>query len=211
LLACIQNNKHACRIPIVKLQVANALTLARIIMIPMVVICFYLPVEWGKSAAAILFIAAAVTDSLDGYVARKFNQMSALGAFLDPVADKLMVAIALILLVSDEPLLLRPFQFDPHLLITITAAIIVGREITVSALREWMAEMGARAKVAVSSMGKLKTIFQMTGLSMMLYRDDLLGLPVFELGVACLVTAAALTLWSMLAYLQAAWPELRKS
>jgi len=152
-----------------------------------------------------------VTDSLDGYLARRLNQMSALGAFLDPVADKLMVAIALILLVSDEPVYLRPFHFNPHILITVTAAIIVGREIAISALREWMAEMGARGKVAVSSLGKLKTIFQMTGLSMMLYRDDLLGLPVRELGVACLVTAAALTLLSMFAYLSAAWPELKKS
>ncbi len=194
-----------------KFQIANALTFARIVMIPLVVLCFYLPYHWGKSAAAILFIAAAVTDSLDGYLARRLNQMSALGAFLDPVADKLMVAIALILLVSDEPMYLRPFHFNPHILITVTAAIIVGREITVSALREWMAEMGARGKVAVSSLGKLKTIFQMTGLSMMLYRDDLLGLPVLELGVACLVLAAALTLWSMFAYLGAAWPELKKS
>jgi CDP-diacylglycerol--glycerol-3-phosphate 3-phosphatidyltransferase len=195
----------------VKFQIANALTLARIIMIPLVVLCFYLPFHWGKSAAAMLFIAAAVTDSLDGYLARRLNQMSALGAFLDPVADKLMISIALILLVSDEPVLLRPFNFNPHILMTITAAIIVGREITISALREWMAEMGARGKVAVSSLGKLKTIFQMTGLSMLLYRDDLLGLPVMELGVACLVAAAALTCWSMLAYLTAAWPDLKNS
>ncbi|MGE0113949.1 MAG: CDP-diacylglycerol--glycerol-3-phosphate 3-phosphatidyltransferase [Steroidobacteraceae bacterium] len=193
-----------------KFQIANALTFARIIMIPLVVLCFYLPYPWGKPAAAMMFIAAAVTDSLDGYLARRLNQMSALGAFLDPVADKLMVAIALILLVSDEPVYLRPFHFNPHILITITAAVIVGREITISALREWMAEMGARGKVAVSSLGKLKTIFQMTGLSMMLYRDDLLGLPVLELGVVCLVAAAALTLWSMLAYLAAAWPDLSK-
>jgi CDP-diacylglycerol---glycerol-3-phosphate 3-phosphatidyltransferase len=195
----------------VKFQIANTLTFARIVMIPLVVVCFYLPTVWGKPAAAILFIAAAVTDSLDGYLARRLNQMSALGAFLDPVADKLMVTIALILLVSDEPVYLRPFHFNPHILVTITAAVIVGREIAISALREWMAEMGARRKVAVSSLGKLKTIFQMTGLSMMLYRDDLLGLPVLELGVACLVAAAALTLWSMFAYLGAAWPELKKS
>ena len=179
-------------------------------MIPLVAVCFYLPFYWGKPAAAMLFIAAAVTDSLDGYLARRLNQMSALGAFLDPVADKLMVATALILLVSDEPVLLRPLHFNPHILVTATAAIIVGREITVSALREWMAELGARGRVAVSSLGKLKTIFQMTGLSMMLYRDDLLGLPVMELGVACLVMAAALTLWSMFAYLAAAWPDLKK-
>ena len=193
-----------------KLQIANSLTFARIVMIPLVVVFFYWPHPWGKPVAAFVFIAAAVTDSLDGYVARRLNQISALGAFLDPVADKLMVTVALILLVSDEPVYLRPFHFNPHLLITITAAVIVGREITISALREWMSELGARGKVAVSSLGKLKTIFQMTGLSMMLYRDDLLYLPVFELGVACLVTAAALTLWSMLSYLRAAWPDLSK-
>ena len=194
-----------------KFQIANALTFARIVMIPLVVLLFFLPYVWAQPTAAILFIVAAVTDSLDGYLARRLNQMSALGAFLDPVADKLMVAIALVLLVSDEPVYLRPFHFNPHILITITAAIIIGREITISALREWMAEMGARGKVAVSWLGKLKTIFQMTGLSMMLYRDDLFGLPVFELGVACLVAAAALTLWSMLAYLTAAWPDLKNS
>lgn len=181
------------------------------LMIPLVVVLFYLPYQWSSPAAASAFILAAITDSLDGYLARRLGQTSALGAFLDPVADKLMVATALILLVSDEPILLRPFKFNPHLLIAITAAVIVGREITISALREWMAEMGARGKVAVSSMGKLKTIFQMTGLSMMLFREDLLGLPVFELGVACLVAAAALTLWSMVYYLRAAWPDLKRS
>ena len=215
LPACTLND-HATRLtdecgPDVKLQIANTLTFARIVMIPLVMVCFYLPYPWGKAAAAFLFIAAAITDSLDGYLARRLNQMSALGAFLDPVADKLMVATALILLVSDEPVFLRPFHFNPHILITATAAIIVGREITISALREWMAELGARGKVAVSSMGKLKTIFQMTGLSLMLYQSDFLGLPIFELGVACLVAAAALTLWSMFAYLAAAWPDLSKS
>lgn len=194
-----------------KFQIANTLTFARILMIPLVVVLFYLPYVWASPAAAVVFILAAITDSLDGYLARRLQQTSALGAFLDPVADKLMVATALILLVSDEPALLRPFKFNPHLLIAVTAAVIVGREITISALREWMAEMGARGKVAVSSLGKLKTIFQMTGLSMMLFREDLFGLPVFELGVYCLVAAAALTLWSMAAYLRAAWPDLKRS
>lgn len=179
-------------------------------MIPLVVVMFYLPVPWSHPASATVFILAAITDSLDGYLARKLNQTSALGAFLDPVADKLMVAVALILLVSDEPVYLRPFHFNPHIVITITAAVIVGREITISALREWMAEMGARGKVAVSGLGKLKTIFQMTGLSMMLFQWDLFTLPVFEAGVALLIAAAALTLWSMMAYLRAAWPELMK-
>jgi CDP-diacylglycerol--glycerol-3-phosphate 3-phosphatidyltransferase len=195
----------------VRFPIANTLTFARILMIPLVAVVFYLPHPLAHPAAATVFILAAITDSLDGYLARKLQQTSALGAFLDPVADKLMVATALILLVSNEPVFLRPFHFNPHLLITITAAVVVGREITISALREWMAEMGARGKVAVSSLGKLKTIFQMTGLSMMLFEKDLLRLPVFETGVFLLVGAAVLTLWSMVAYLRAAWPELKAS
>jgi CDP-diacylglycerol--glycerol-3-phosphate 3-phosphatidyltransferase len=195
----------------VKFPIANYLTLARIVMIPLVVILFYAPYSWSNPAAAIVFIAAAVTDSLDGYLARKLGQTSALGAFLDPVADKLMVAVALVLLVSQPPPLMRWPKFDPHVLITLTAAVIVGREITISALREWMAEMGARGKVAVSGVGKLKTIFQMTGLSMMLFRSDVWFIPAPELGVFCLVAAAALTLWSMIVYLRAAWPELMRS
>jgi CDP-diacylglycerol--glycerol-3-phosphate 3-phosphatidyltransferase len=170
-----------------------------------------MPYPWSNPAAAIVFILAAITDSLDGYLARKMGQTSALGAFLDPVADKLMVATALILLVSHDPADLKLIRFDPQILITITAAVIVGREITISALREWMAEMGARGKVAVSSIGKLKTIFQMTGLSLMLFRSDVWFIPAFELGVYCLVVAAALTLWSMVIYLKAAWPELMRS
>ncbi|MFC4307681.1 CDP-diacylglycerol--glycerol-3-phosphate 3-phosphatidyltransferase [Steroidobacter flavus] len=191
--------------------IANILTVARIIMIPLVVVLFYMPEHWAKAATGWIFILAAVTDSLDGYLARKLGQMSALGAFLDPVADKLMVAVALILLVSYDPPMLQFIKFDPHTLITLTAAVIVGREITISALREWMAEMGARGKVAVSSMGKLKTIFQMTGLSMMLFREDVWFIPAFELGFYCLVAAAALTLWSMVVYLRAAWPDLMRS
>ncbi|HEU4652440.1 MAG TPA: CDP-diacylglycerol--glycerol-3-phosphate 3-phosphatidyltransferase [Steroidobacteraceae bacterium] len=194
-----------------RFQIANVLTMARIVMIPLVVILFYLPQPWSNPAAAIVFILAAITDSLDGYLARKLGQTSALGAFLDPVADKLMVATALILLVGHAPNELEYSKFNPHVLITLTAAVIVGREITISALREWMAEMGARGKVAVSSMGKLKTIFQMTGLSLMLFRSDVWILPAFELGVYCLVVAAALTLWSMVVYLRAAWPELTRS
>ena len=177
--------------------IANILTFARIIMIPLVVVLFYLPYKWSNAAAAWVFILAALTDSLDGYLARRLGQTSALGAFLDPVADKLMVATALILLVSYDPPMLEFIKFDPHTLITLTAAVIVGREITISALREWMAEVGARGKVAVSSIGKVKTIFQMTGLSMMLFREDVWFIPAFELGFYCLVAAAALTLWSM--------------
>lgn len=191
--------------------IANVLTFARIIMIPLVAILFYLPYPWSNPAAGIVFILAAITDSLDGYLARRLGQTSALGAFLDPVADKLMVATALILLVSHDPQPLKFIPFNPQILITLTAAVIVGREITISALREWMAEMGARGKVAVSSLGKIKTIFQMTGLSMMLFRSDVWFIPAFELGVYCLVAAAALTLWSMVIYLRAAWPALIES
>jgi len=195
----------------VNFPIANYLTVARIVMIPLVVILFYAPYPWAAPACGTMFILAAVTDSLDGYLARKLGQTSALGAFLDPVADKLMVVVALVLIVSHEPSELHYIKFNPHVLITLTAAVIVGREITISALREWMAEMGARGKVAVSSVGKLKTIFQMTGLSMMLFRSDVWFIPAFELGVYCLVAAAALTLWSMVVYLRAAWPELMRS
>jgi CDP-diacylglycerol--glycerol-3-phosphate 3-phosphatidyltransferase len=194
----------------VSFPIANVLTVARILMIPLVVLLFFLPFEWSNPAAAIVFIAAALTDSLDGYLARKLGQTSALGAFLDPVADKLMVVVALVLLVSYDPPMLEFFVFDPHLLITVTAAVIVGREITISALREWMAEVGARGKVAVSWIGKWKTGLQMTGLSMMLFRSDVWILPAFEVGLYCLVAAAALTLWSMVMYLRAAWPALTK-
>lgn len=181
--------------------IANILTMARIVMIPLVVILFYLPYSWSAPAAGLVFGLAAVTDSLDGYLARRLGQTSALGAFLDPVADKLMVAVALVLVASG----------DPRWFIVVSAIIIIGREITVSALREWMAEIGARAKVAVSNMGKWKTIFQMVGLSFLLYRDDLFGLPIYLLGIVATVAAAALTLSSMIAYLRAAWPDLVRS
>lgn len=179
----------------------NILTGARIVAVPLVVALFYWSHPWSNPLAAIVFIAAAITDSLDGYLARRMGITTPMGEFLDPVADKLMVATALVLLVGHDT---RP-------LIVITAVVIIGREITVSALREWMAHLGARAKVAVSGMGKVKTIMQMTGLSMMMFRTDLLGLPVYELGVILLVLAAVLTLWSMASYLKAAWPELRRT
>ncbi|AMN47045.1 CDP-diacylglycerol--glycerol-3-phosphate 3-phosphatidyltransferase [Steroidobacter denitrificans] len=195
----------------VSFPVANVLTLVRMLMIPLVVVLFYLPYSWSNPAAAIAFILAALTDWLDGYLARRLGQTSRLGAFLDPVADKLMVAVALVLLVSHRSQDLKLIPFNPDLLITLTAAIIIGREITISALREWMAEVGARGKVAVSSVGKLKTIFQMTGLSMMLFRSDVWFVPAYEMGVYCLMAAAALTLWSMVLYLKAAWPDLMRS
>jgi CDP-diacylglycerol--glycerol-3-phosphate 3-phosphatidyltransferase len=181
--------------------VPNVLTVARIVAVPLLVALFYWNHPWAHVLSASVFIAAAITDTLDGYLARRMGITSPLGEFLDPVADKLIVAVALVLLVGHDT---RPF-------IVITAAVIIGREITVSALREWMAHIGSRAKVAVSWMGKVKTIVQMTGLSMMMFRQDVFGLPIYQIGVVLLVIAAALTLWSMVAYLQAAWPELRRS
>lgn len=178
----------------------NTLTWIRIAAIPLIVVLFYAPYSWADPAAGLLFAAAGITDSLDGYFARRLGQTSRLGAFLDPVADKLIVAVALVLLVSK----------DPRALIVLTAAVTIGREIAVSALREWMAEIGQRRKVAVSQLGKYKTTLQIIGLSMMLYRRDLIGLPTYFIGVAFTVLAAILTLSSMVAYLRAAWPELRR-
>ena len=177
----------------------NVLTWMRIVAIPLVVMLHYLPFQWSDPAAGLLFAAAGITDSLDGYYARKLGQTSRLGAFLDPVADKLIVAVALVLLVSK----------DPRIVVVITAAIIIGREIAISALREWMAEIGQRTKVAVSPLGKLKTILQIVGLSMMLYRWDLFGLPMYSLGLLLTAIAAVLTLISMVDYLRAAWPDLK--
>ena len=178
----------------------NTLTWTRIAAIPLIVMLFYMPYPWSDPAAGWLVAAAGVTDSLDGYFARRLQQTSRLGAFLDPVADKLIVAVALVLLVSRDP---RP-------LIVLTAAIIVGREITISALREWMAEIGHRRKVAVSRLGKYKTILQIAGLAMMLYRLPLAGLPTYKFGVVLTEVAAAATLVSMIDYLRAAWPELKR-
>ena len=162
----------------------NTLTIGRIIAVPLFVVLFYWGGPFGDPLAALVFILAAITDWIDGYLARKLGITTNLGEFLDPVADKLMVAIALILLVAH----------DTRAVIVVSAMVIVGREITVSALREWMAHLGARAKVKVSSLGKWKTILQMVGLSLMVYRSDLLGLPVYEIGIVLLVIAAILTL-----------------
>ena len=179
----------------------NALTWLRIVMVPAIMVLFYLPYGWADPAACAGFALAGITDSLDGYYARKWQQTSRLGAFLDPVADKLIVATALVLIVSK----------DPRWFVVLMATVIIGREIAVSALREWMAEIGARGKIAVSGWGKIKTIVQIVGLSMMLFRQDLLGLPIYRMGLALSMVAMLLTLWSMILYLRAAWPELRDS
>mgnify|MGYP001816149834 FL=1 len=179
-------------------SIPNLLTFSRIVMIPVFVALFYIPGSWSNHLAAVVFLAAAITDWLDGYLARRMGLVSPLGAFLDPVADKLMVATALVLLVAA----------DPSVWIAISAAVIIGREITISALREWMAELGARAKVAVSWVGKIKTFMQMTSILLMIYRDDFLGLPIYQIGVTLLYVAVFLTLWSMMVYVRAAWPSL---
>src|SRR5271156_1491023 len=179
----------------------NTLTWLRILMIPGVVVLFYLPFWWAHPAAGIGFALAGITDSLDGYFARKLGLTSRLGAFLDPVADKLIVAAALVLIVS----------WDPRWYMVIMAIVIIGREIAVSALREWMAEIGARGRIKVSMLGKYKTIMQIVGLSFLLFRQNLLGIPIYKLGLVLTGVAAVLTLWSMVQYLRLAWPELRGS
>jgi CDP-diacylglycerol--glycerol-3-phosphate 3-phosphatidyltransferase/cardiolipin synthase len=178
--------------------VPNILTLLRIVLIPVFVVVFYLPLAWARVAAAVIFAVAGFTDWLDGHLARRMDQVSPLGAFLDPVADKLMVAVALVLVV----------QAEPTVTLAIPAAVIIGREITISALREWMAELGARARVAVSMVGKFKTTAQMVAIFLLVFRLDLLGLPLYRVGCVLLYVAALLTLWSMVIYLRAAWPSL---
>lgn len=175
----------------------NLLTLSRILLIPVFVGVFYLPFSWAHGAAAIIFATASFTDWLDGYLARKLQQISPFGAFLDPVADKLLVATSLLLLVGAKDL-------D---YITLPAIIIVGREIVISALREWMAEIGRRASITVSYVGKVKTAFQMSALILLLAfypATSYWGV----LGFILLYMAAILTIWSMVAYIVIAWPQL---
>jgi CDP-diacylglycerol---glycerol-3-phosphate 3-phosphatidyltransferase len=192
------------------LTLPNTLTWLRIAAIPLIVVLYYLPYEWSDPAAGLLFAAAGITDSLDGYLARRLGQTSRLGAFLDPVADKLVVAVALVLVITrGAPALFGFSAAAIEVVLVLSALIIIGREIAISALREWMAEIGQRKKVAVSQLGKYKTILQIVGVSMLLFRWDLFGLPVYALGVVLTVLAAALTLYSMFVYLRAAWPELR--
>jgi CDP-diacylglycerol--glycerol-3-phosphate 3-phosphatidyltransferase len=183
------------------LNIPNTLTWARIALIPLFVGVFYFPDGWiGPSSknliATVIFVVAAITDWFDGYLARSLGQTSAFGAFLDPVADKLMVAAALILLVQLA-------RVD-----AIIAVVMIGREITISALREWMARVGQSASVAVATIGKFKTAAQMTAIPMLLYHDRLLFLDVQTIGTILIYVAAALTLWSMGYYMQRAIPRL---
>ena len=192
------------------MTIPTILTILRIVMIPVLVVVFYLPYDWTNLACTVIFGLAAVTDWLDGAIARRFEQYSAFGAFLDPVADKLMVATALFLIV----------QGHPTAWMALWAAVIVGREIAVSALREWMAELGQRARVAVATVGKIKTVAQMVALLCLLYAINpahpphpphpmpWMGTVIFHIGDWLLAIAALLTLWSGYEYLRAAWPVL---
>jgi CDP-diacylglycerol--glycerol-3-phosphate 3-phosphatidyltransferase len=211
LSAAIPQSDASKAIGLMLWTVPNILTWIRIAAIPLIVVLFYAPYHWADPAAGLLFAAAGITDSLDGYLARRLNQTSRLGAFLDPVADKLVVAVALVLLLSkDTPGVFTVSAERARVFLSLTAIVIIGREIAISALREWMAELGQRGKVAVSAIGKFKTILQIIGLSMMLFRWDLFGLPLFSIGAVLTVVAAAFTLLSMFSYLRAAWPELKR-
>ncbi len=184
-----------------QLNLPTLLTLLRIALIPVFVGVFFLPLRGANVLCAALFGLAALTDWLDGHLARRFDQTSAFGAFLDPVADKLMVAAALVLLV----------QAIPTPMMAVAAAVIIGREIAISALREWMAQIGNHGRVAVSMVGKFKTTAQMIAVLLLLYREPLGGFPTLEVGLGLLLVAAVLTLWSMLHYLLAAWPLFQQN
>ena len=186
-----------------KTNIPNILTWIRIAAIPLVVWCFFSDIRveganFARPFAGILFGLAAITDLFDGYLARKLDQTSKFGEFLDPVADKLMVATCLVLLVHT----------DPRITVALVAAVIIGREITVSALREWMAGLGERSTVKVGMVGKIKTTFQMFGIAFMVYEHKILGINVYVLGYYLLLVAALLTLWSMFVYLRAARPSM---
>ncbi len=181
-----------------RINLPTWLTLFRILLLPVIVVVFYIPWRFSSLAAAMVFVAAALTDWLDGWLARRLRQTSAFGAFLDPVADKLMVTVTLFLLVADHP----------TALLALTAAVIVGREIGVSALREWMAELGQRARVRVRLIGKLKTVVQFVAIIVLLVEHDAGTLRFYKVGETLLLLAAALTLASGFGYLRAAWPLL---
>ena len=179
--------------------IPTMLTWLRIVAIPVIIVVFAMPLaaETRNLVATVLFVAVALTDWADGYLARKLGQTSAFGAFLDPVADKFLVCACLLVLVEMG-------RVD-----TLVALVIIGREIAISALREWMAQIGARASVAVHSIGKFKTIAQLVAIPMLLFNEPLLGLDCARIGRWLIVLASVLTVWSMCYYLRRAWPYLR--
>ena len=184
------------------MNVPNTLTLMRIVLIPVLVLIFYWPFPHHQIAAAVLFAIASITDWLDGYLARKLGQMTSFGAFLDPVADKLMVSVALVLLVEQQQ----------HLIFTLAALVIIGREIVISALREWMAELGQRTSITVSYLAKVKTFVQMVAITCLLAISPEISAEWFVgFSYLLLYLAAGLTLWSMVIYVSAAIKVLQKN
>lgn len=188
------------------LTIPNMITLGRLLLVPVFVLVFFLPYKWGALVAAAIFLVAALSDFIDGYLARRLQQTSRFGAFIDPVADKLIVGAALVALV----------YLHHSVWMALPAIVIISREISVSALREWMAEIGQRSKVAVGSLGKLKTVFQMTAIFLLLLEKPRYlanggfdGSWLVWAGYISLYAATVLTLWSMFLYLKAAWPELK--
>ncbi|MDC0038543.1 CDP-diacylglycerol--glycerol-3-phosphate 3-phosphatidyltransferase [Gammaproteobacteria bacterium] len=185
------------------LNTPNLLTLFRMALIPVVVVLYFMPIA-GVYVTAV-FLLAGLTDWLDGYLARRLEQTSQFGEFLDPVADKLVVATVLVLLVSDGDVLARVVS---QKLFIVAVVVIIGREIAVSALREWVAQSGARAGMAVSTLGKVKTTVQIIAIALLLYSQDLVGFPTLLVGELMLYVASALTIWSMAGYLKSAWPAI---
>jgi len=186
-------------------NIPNWLTIFRIAVIPLIVLIYFLDIKYGNVINTVLFTLAGISDALDGYLARKWNQTTKLGAFLDPVADKLLVVAMLILVVTNISILQNVLCAP---LFILTVLIIIGREMTVSALREWMAELGMRSNVAVSWIGKYKTGFQMTAMGFLLFQHNALGLPVLLIGELLLYIAAVLTVWSLCIYLSAAYKSI---
>jgi CDP-diacylglycerol--glycerol-3-phosphate 3-phosphatidyltransferase len=182
-----------------RVTLPTAITLFRIALIPLFVIVFYLPFSWANIAATAIFVVAALSDWVDGYLARSMQQESSFGAFLDPVADKLMVVVIIVLLV----------QANPSIYVALPSVVIVVREISISALREWMAQLGSSTTVRVSFVGKTKTVLQMVALGMMIFSEPLMGLPIFDIGLVTYYVAAILTIMSMVIYLRAAWPVIK--
>lgn len=179
---------------------AMRLTYARIVLIPLFIIAYYWhPASWGQWLSLIIYALAAITDYFDGYLARKYKETSSFGAFLDPVADKLMVCVVIIVLL----------QSSPSMWLMICTLIIIGREIWVSALREWMASIGLRNVVAVSNVGKWKTTAQMFALGFLIIKESVWGLPIEAIGQVLLIIAAILTVYSMWLYNMSAFKSLR--
>ena len=181
-----------------KVTLPTAITLFRIALIPLFVLVFYLPFAWANVVATVIFAIASFSDWVDGYLARSMQLESSFGAFLDPVADKLMVVVVIVLLV----------EANPSIYVALPSIVIVAREISISALREWMAQLGASTTVKVSFIGKTKTVAQMLALGFMIFSEPLMGFPIFQIGLGIYYLAALLTLASMVIYLRAAWPVI---